>query len=144
MPFNNQKKKGAAKSSKGDPGGDIDIYEYWKNQLIPAILASLPVLAYRLGNDVKSYLYVAMEKTVHFLFPALQESEWSPPSIATLWNQTITHAMLNNTKFADFMVQHFDTDIGECDATIVYCLHLIPWRSIVLIRALGLSQLSHI
>lgn len=119
MPFNNRKKEIPPRSSKAEPVGDIDaesVYDYWQNQLIPAILASLPVLAHRLGNDVISYLHIAMEKTVYFLFPALRENEWSPPSIGTLWNQTVSHAMLNNTRFADFMAQHFDTDVGECEA----------------------------
>ena len=127
MPFNKRKKESVSKSSTADPVVDVDtegVYDYWKKQLIPAILASLPVLLNRLGNDIKSYLHIAMEKTVYFLFPALREHEWSPPSIGTLWNQTVSHAMLNNTKFSDFMAQHFDTDVGECEAVILLFIML--------------------
>ena len=58
------------------------------------ILLALPVMNNRLGpfDEVKKSLYNACLKAGYFLFPALQDKDWSPPSLA------------------DFMLQHFDSD----------------------------------
>mmetsp|Transcript_23089 Transcript_23089/g.66650 ORF Transcript_23089/g.66650 Transcript_23089/m.66650 type:complete len:831 (-) Transcript_23089:1367-3859(-) len=75
----------------------------WNRHLVPAcisflvsfgILLSLPVITSRLGrfDEVKESLYNACLKAGYFLFPALQNNDWSPPSLA------------------EFMLQHFDSD----------------------------------
>lgn len=75
----------------------------WNQHLIPAcisflvsfgILLSLPLINSRLGqfDKIKESLREAFWKAGYFLFPALQDNDWSPPSLA------------------EFMLQHFDSD----------------------------------
>ena len=75
----------------------------WNQHLIPAcisflvsfgILLSLPLITSRIGqfDEIKESLHEAFWKAGYFLFPALQDNDWSPPSLA------------------EFMLQHFDSD----------------------------------
>jgi hypothetical protein len=75
------------------------IYEFYSQELLPALLASFPILLHRLASDSKFYLEVFLQKAFQFVLPNPQKSqEWLTANLSQLWdtNETI------------FLLSHFD------------------------------------
>jgi hypothetical protein len=94
------------------------VYDFYFQELIPAITASLPLLFHRLLADSKVWIQLTWTRIWRFLIPAFYEShdKWSlaPPNFTLLWEQTVqsTSGAAGDTtlSIADFMLRHFDTN----------------------------------
>lgn len=83
-----------------EPTNDEEIYQYYKESLIPAILSSLPLLYSQVKSDVMYYVHTSLIKLMHFLLPWTKEDfEWHPPQIPTILNQKWIHG--NITQFIE-------------------------------------------
>jgi hypothetical protein len=87
------------------------VYEFYKDNLFPAIRASLPVLFSRLGHDLYGHLQVGSQKVARFLLPGYRNGVWHAPQIPNLPNilQLMEQAASNST-IHDFMIRNFDTN----------------------------------
>jgi Domain of unknown function (DUF3336)/Patatin-like phospholipase len=89
------------------------IYQFYSQELYPAIIASFPVLLHRLSTDSSALLKVAARKTFHFLMPGWSDhacGKWSvAPNLAELWEQAVQRST-QRSSMAEFMLRHFDTN----------------------------------
>lgn len=85
------------RSEPFDLGVDTDtIYQYYTEQLLPALLASIPLLIGRMWNDTWALLSTSARRGLDFVRPQWHsENDWIQQANATL---------------ADFMLRHFDAD----------------------------------
>ena len=84
------------------------IYEFYIHELIPAIMASLPILMNRLAVDTKAWIEEIYQKSIHFLLPGWSEAQrhgW-----VELWEQTIHNTTQHSSAVADYLLSHFDTN----------------------------------
>jgi len=113
------------------------VYDFYVQELFPAILSSLPILMYRLWNDVLSWSLVAANQLYLFVMPtwmkesgggSLLESNGTESSgtnlmmhlqlaekdlgsmIHDMWEQAVQSSKHVNATIADFMINHFDKD----------------------------------
>ena len=98
------------------------VYDFYVHQLIPAVLASLPLLASRVSSDVVTYVKLASTKLWEFVLPAwYKESElssgdgWrlSAPhfNFTELWEQAANAGGgSDHGAMSDFMLRNFDTN----------------------------------
>lgn len=92
------------------------VYDFYFQELIPAIAASLPILFHRLLADSKEWLQLTWTRMWHFLIPAFYESheKWlpAPPNFTLLWEQTVhsTSGAGDTLSITDFMLRYFDTN----------------------------------
>ena len=91
------------------------VYDFYFQELIPAITASLPLLFHRLLADSKGWLQLTWTRICHFLVPAIYEGheKWlpAPPNFTLLWEQTVQSTSAGDTpSITDFMLRHFDTN----------------------------------
>jgi hypothetical protein len=93
------------------------VYDFYRNEIFPAILASLPILMSRLAQDSKEWLLLTSKKVLEFLLPAWAQyahppttSSWNPAVLAQLWEQTLQNTTSPHSAVADFMLNHFDTN----------------------------------
>ena len=102
------------------------IYDYYRNEIWPAIWASLPIVVGKLGQDTKAWLLLASHKFLEFLLPAW--TRWNQQvaiaknttmsNLGHLWEQTLVTAARNtdsqtnttHNAVAEFMLSHFDTN----------------------------------
>ena len=92
----------------GNPNDDIDnIYSYYKNQLIPAITSSLPLLFYKILEDTKYTIYNILTSIIHFLIPwTRNDFEWYE---VPHWLQS------KQDNFTQFLLRTLDTNHdGTC------------------------------
>lgn len=85
------------------------VYDFYAENLFPAIWASLPLLLARISTDLQTWLSLAYTKTIHFLLPWTRpdwESPWNttPSSLVALWESS------SNSTVAEFMLRHLDTN----------------------------------
>lgn len=100
---------------------EIDIYQYYKDDIIPAISSSLPILLRRLGADMKSCGHSITQKIVTFLRPGengcpwtRHEFEWQTPQLQLPW----LHG-----NFTQFLLRNFDAD-GDGHISASELLHV--------------------
>jgi hypothetical protein len=104
-----------------DPNANLtadSIYEFYKENLMPAIWSSLPLLLDRVGRDLLHFLQLPFQTAVNVLLPWTRTKQaWSAPkNIANLWDQAL--ATSSNNSFTEFMLRQFDTDQdGHISAT---------------------------
>jgi uncharacterized membrane protein len=94
------------------------VYDFYVHELIPAILASLPLLASRVSSDLIKNLRLLSGKLWEFVLPAwYKESDpgevWrlAAPNFnfTELWEQAVS-AGSENGAMSDFMLRHFDSN----------------------------------
>ena len=78
------------------------VYDFYYENLIPAIKASLPFLLYRLRSDIMALLRLAGGKVANFLVPSLSDG-WQNRNFLQLLEQS-------NSTITEFMIRHFDTN----------------------------------
>lgn len=83
------------------------VYDFYVNQLYPAIKASLPLLLHRVSADLKAVLAAASTKAMYFLLPNTQHA-WSTPTLQDLLDQAMESS--SNSTVAEFMLRYFDTN----------------------------------
>jgi hypothetical protein len=89
-----------------------EIYEYYKNNLIPALTSSLPLLLRKIREDSGSIVYKSLMKIVHLLIPFTREDfEWHAPQVP----HVATEVYGNLTQF---LLNQFDSDH---DGTYLEC-----------------------
>jgi hypothetical protein len=109
------------------------IYEFYVQQLLPAIQASLPILLGRLWHDAYATLQVTGRRILYFLLPWLNENasvasshamtalDWSQSmasrlaaNMTLLWEQAFSSSTSNSsttaTSMQDAMLRNFDTN----------------------------------
>jgi uncharacterized membrane protein len=92
------------------------VYDFYFQELIPAITASLPILLHRLLADSKGWIQLTWTRIWHFLVPAFYEGheKWlpAPPNFTLLWEQTVqsTSEASDTLSITDFMLRYFDTN----------------------------------
>ena len=79
------------------------VYDFYVKELFPAIMASLPMLFYRLLGDSMAGLKVLGLKAIYFLLPFLED--FNADEKLQLWEQSV-----QNSTIADFMIRHFDVN----------------------------------
>ena len=113
-------------SSKWNANQNLDditadsVYDFYVKELLPAIMASLPLLFHRLIADTTEVLRVVARKAFRFLLPAVADyfdrehakpwTELAPPNLAQLWEQTIQKSAQQQSSIAEFMLRHFDSN----------------------------------
>eukprot|EP00557_Chaetoceros_sp_GSL56_P001704 CAMPEP_0176502854 /NCGR_PEP_ID=MMETSP0200_2-20121128/15005_1 /TAXON_ID=947934 /ORGANISM="Chaetoceros sp., Strain GSL56" /LENGTH=903 /DNA_ID=CAMNT_0017902013 /DNA_START=281 /DNA_END=2992 /DNA_ORIENTATION=- len=81
-----------------------EIYEYYKNNLIPALTSSLPLLFKKIKEDSGSIVHRTFMKIVHLLIPFTREDfEWHAPLVP----HVASEAYGNLTQF---ILNQFDSD----------------------------------
>jgi hypothetical protein len=86
------------------PLGELDeesVYDFYFNNLLPAIKASLPLLVHRIRSDFWIYLKIGGDRAKKWLTP-----NWEAPSSLL---QKLEQAASNSTVH-EFMLRHFDTN----------------------------------
>ncbi len=75
-----------------------DIYSYYKEQLIPAITSSLPLLFSKIRTDIQHFIYNALTFIVHVLVPWTRDDfEWHEvPDWFQSKQENITMFLLRN------------------------------------------------
>ncbi|CAB9524435.1 Patatin-like phospholipase domain-containing protein [Seminavis robusta] len=95
------------------------VYDFYRENVLPAIWASLPILAGRVVRDSKDYLLLGGSKFLEFLLPkgileSMEDTEWpsTPFGLQQLWEQTMqSHASgINPNAVEDFLLKHFDSN----------------------------------
>lgn len=108
------------------------IYDFYVNQLFPALLSSFPILMHRLWKDALSGATVAGQEFILFIQPKWMKEQldgdtaiqhhwmgneddgdlsWSPNLLAQqLWEHAVQSSKNVNATIADFMIHHFDKD----------------------------------
>ena len=82
------------------------VYEFYRDIVVPAILASLPVLFHRLGQDMFTFLRVGAEKVYRFLLPGYTtKGTWQVPNLILMLEKVASNSTVN-----DFMMRNFDTN----------------------------------
>lgn len=123
-----------ANSKKDYNDVDADtVYEFYQDNVIPALMASLPILLSRVARDSSNMIQLGASKFFHFLLPkhwaeqyeSLDDlsARWpSSEALSQLWEQTMRNAQLkvsnsganatafSNTNVQDFLLRHFDTN----------------------------------
>lgn len=105
---------------------DIDItpdsvYDFYRENVIPAIASSLPILFGRIAVDTKDLFKLGGSQFLHFLLPkhwadTVEDHEWTTPgALQHLWEQAMTSARDNsnsirNNTVEEFLLRHFDTN----------------------------------
>ena len=105
------------------------VYDFYVNQLFPALLSSFPILIHRLWKDALSGASLAGQEFLLFIQPkwmkeqldgdstlqhlliGSEEDGWSPNLLAhQLWEHAVQSSKNVNATIADFMIHHFDKD----------------------------------
>ena len=108
-----------------------EIYQYYKESLIPAILSSLPLLWMQVKADLMYYAHKSLMGLMHFLLPWTKEDfDWHPPQIPTILNQKWIHG--NITQFIQSLDKDKDGKLPQ------------PHTFSIMIRVLLLVPLSYI
>lgn len=79
------------------------IYEFYFEELLPALFASVPILMHRLGSDAKYYIEEYSSKAAEFLLPDPQKVAIN---LHELWDKKPQPAETVN----EFLLSHFDVD----------------------------------
>jgi len=100
------------------------VYEFYVQELFPALLSSFPILMHRLWKDALSYALLAGQEFLLFIQPKWMkdgkmmlagddEDDWmrGPNAFAQqIWEHAVQSSKNVNTTIADFMMYHFDKD----------------------------------
>jgi hypothetical protein len=112
--MNKQQHQNNKPASKEDPSTantmpeDIDVdsvYDFYKDNLFPAIKASLPLLFHRISHDLYALIEVGTKKVSHFLLPGFWKGDWQAPNFLQMME-----SQANSTVVHDFLLRHFDTN----------------------------------
>eukprot|EP00980_Cylindrotheca_fusiformis_P011022 scaffold2533_cov137-Cylindrotheca_fusiformis.AAC.10 len=79
------------------------IYDFYFEELLPALFASLPILLHRLGSDVKYYIVETGSKVAEFILP-------DPQKVATNLNELWDRRPQTAESLNEFFLAHFDTN----------------------------------
>jgi hypothetical protein len=89
------------------------VYDFYRKEIFPAIMASFPILIHRFATDSSEWLRLTSTRVFNFLLPAWSQhhqEKWSvAPNLAQLWEQTIQRST-QHSSIAEFMLNHFDTN----------------------------------
>jgi hypothetical protein len=85
------------------------VYQFYTEQLYPALLASLPLLSRRIQQDARHFLGSALRGFVHFIIPKWLLEEEERFTLPQLWQQHSFSAM-DHQPFPDFILRYFDGD----------------------------------
>ena len=108
-----------------------EVYDFYKQNIVPAIISSFPLLINRVGMDIKEFINALTSSIYSFLFP------WKHHSLDAPWRSPSFHSVLNHTlwgpgesahhQFADFMLRHFDKDMdGSISSLEILHLEELP------------------
>ena len=105
------------------------VYDFYVQELFPALLSSFPILVHRLWKDALSGAFIAGQQFLLFIQPkwmkeqleaegkilllGYDEDDWrrSPNVLAQqLWEHAVQSSKSVNATIADFMLNHFDKD----------------------------------
>jgi len=110
------------------------VYDFYVNELFPALLSSFPILMHRLWKDALSAGIMAGNEFLLFIQPKWMKQQlegegklqllligddddedgdlsWSPNQLAQqLWEHAVESSKNVNATIADFMIHHFDKD----------------------------------
>lgn len=81
------------------------VYSFYKDELVPAVLASFPILMQRLVKDVQAGLMLSFHKFVEFISPdwsSMKQTEWT--------EMFLELPQKTNISFPEFMLKQFDTN----------------------------------
>lgn len=105
----------AIRTTEATMGKDIpesltadSVYNFYIEQLYPAIKASLPLLMYRVHADVKAFLSSASTRALHFLLPITRTGSWSTPNLQDLLDHLLEFQ--SNSTVVEFILRNFDTN----------------------------------
>eukprot|EP00934_Nitzschia_sp_Nitz4_P009254 Nitzschia sp. Nitz4//scaffold260_size33533//22311//24935//NITZ4_007880-RA/size33533-processed-gene-0.8-mRNA-1//-1//CDS//3329544686//9244//frame0 len=93
------------------------VYDFYLHQVGPAVMASLPILLHRLGQDMKDWLVVSGHHAWNFVLPAWVKerkdaTELLTRNVVDLWERSIASHNLTSPTFniAEFLTNNFDTN----------------------------------
>ena len=84
------------------------VYNFYIEQLYPAIKASLPLLMHRVHADAKAFLSSASTRALHFLLPITRTGSWTTPNLQDLLDHLLEFP--SNSTVAEFILRNFDTN----------------------------------
>lgn len=108
-------------SSQGDDITADSVYDFYRDNVIPAITSSLPILIGRMAGDTKDLVKLWGTQFLYFLLPkhwaeSVEDHEWkTPAALQQLWEQAMASARDNsnpirNNSVEEFLLRHFDTN----------------------------------
>jgi predicted acylesterase/phospholipase RssA len=93
------------------------IYEFYTQQIFPAILASTPILFYRILSDAKESLLASAWYLWDFVLPAWVKEQHATENLSAtlgdLWERALLaqqSAAAHNSSIAEFLTHSFDTN----------------------------------
>lgn len=90
------------------------IYDFYTQQIFPAIMASIPILAHRLSHDAKETLHSSARFLWDFMLPAWvkeqQTTEHFSAALGELWERALQAPAGHNTSIAEFLAHNFDAN----------------------------------
>lgn len=103
---------------------DMDIYQYYKDAIIPAISSSLPLLFHRLVLDIQCYGYDAIRRIALFFRPG-EEGGCPWPQYDFGWQAPQLQLQLPwfHGNFTQFLLRNLDTD-GDGHISASELLHM--------------------
>lgn len=91
----------STRNNQENPNLD-DIYSYYKDNLIPAVVSSLPLLFSKLYHDIRYIFYKVMTYLVHFLIPWTRED--------FQWQEVPDWLQSKQDNFTQFLLRNLDTN----------------------------------
>jgi hypothetical protein len=88
------------------------IYEFYFQELLPALLASFPILIHRLSLDFYANLESFTSNAKVFLAPnwTSQQHEWVASNLSQLWEKTVESSTQQQASVAEFLLKNFDVN----------------------------------
>lgn len=92
------------------------IYDFYAQQVIPAILASTPILFYRILHDTKETISASLHSLWDFMLPAWIKEQHATENLAAtlgdLWERALLaqQSAAHNSSIAEFLTHSFDTN----------------------------------
>ena len=85
------------------------VYEFYKRELFPAIVASIPILCHRLTRDIYNKAAAVSHRVVEFIIPSWWASSDKTLPGSSLWNQTMSSS--SPTAVIEAIRHYFDADV---------------------------------
>jgi predicted acylesterase/phospholipase RssA len=114
------------------------IYDFYKQDVFPAIMSSFPILMHRIWTDIVAWIAVAAHELYMFILPTWYKEQqqhqqelaaagegadatgitnivesyqsWLAETQKQLWDQAVATSDRVNATIGEFMLQHFDTN----------------------------------
>lgn len=89
------------------------IYAYYCQQLLPAMISSLPLLLTRFFNDTRTVAIATTKQAINFVKPKFdhyQDQQQAAQKHLQTIGQNLWQHMAQNTSISEFMLRHFDAD----------------------------------